>query len=72
MEHIAPYDTRDALGRERFHPFTPGQHLLYRINEKNPDWYTKYHPNLKLGYECCSAESISFHYLPVSVLKLFR
>jgi glycoprotein-N-acetylgalactosamine 3-beta-galactosyltransferase len=65
-EHIVPYDTRDPLGRERFHPFNPGNHLTYRIPPKNPDWYAKYNPNLKIGFECCSAESISFHYLPVS------
>jgi hypothetical protein len=27
---VVPYDTRDALGQERFHPFTPGHHLAYR------------------------------------------
>jgi len=27
--------------------------------------YAKYNPNLKLGYECCSTDSISFHYLKV-------
>lgn len=28
---ILPHDTRDKNDRERFHPFTPGQHLEYRI-----------------------------------------
>lgn len=62
-ENIVPYQTRDTNGRERFHPFNPGNHLQYRI-PKNPDWYAKYNPDLKIGYECCSSESISFHYLP--------
>jgi hypothetical protein len=34
---VLPYDTRDAAGRERFLPFTPQNHLSYRI-PKNPDW----------------------------------
>jgi hypothetical protein len=45
---ILPYDTRDPSQRERFHPFTPGQHLTYEI-PKTPDWYAKYNPELKLG-----------------------
>jgi glycoprotein-N-acetylgalactosamine 3-beta-galactosyltransferase len=66
--HITPYDTRDPLERERFHPFNPGLHLTYRIPPKNPDWYPKYNPNLKIGYDCCSSESISFHYVPAQLL----
>lgn len=27
QQGVVALDTRDALGRERFHPFTPGQHL---------------------------------------------
>lgn len=65
---ITPYQTRDALQRERFHPFNPGNHLTYRIPEKNPDWYAKYNPDLKLGYECCSEGSISFHYCPAQLM----
>ena len=36
---ISPLDTRDSLKRERFHPFTPGQHLEYRIPPNQQDWY---------------------------------
>jgi hypothetical protein len=64
---IKPYDTRDSQGRERFHPFSPGQHLEYRIPTK-PDWYAKYNPELKVGYECCSADSISFHYVKSDIM----
>eukprot|EP01036_Dinobryon_divergens_P028475 gene28475-37425_t len=66
-QQIVPYDTRDSQERERFHPFTPGQHLAYRI-PPNPDWYPKYNPHLKIGYDCCSDESISFHYVPATLL----
>ena len=65
---IEPYDTRDPQERERFHPFSPGQHLTYRI-PKNPDWYPQYNPYLKEGYDCCSPESISFHYCPEPLLR---
>mmetsp|Transcript_9694 Transcript_9694/g.16078 ORF Transcript_9694/g.16078 Transcript_9694/m.16078 type:complete len:955 (+) Transcript_9694:76-2940(+) len=61
QEHIFPFDTRDEFGRERFHPFQPANHLTYQI-PKNPDWYAKYNPELKVGLECCSANSVSFHY----------
>ena len=67
--NILPYDTRDPLERERFHPFTPGQHLDYRIPPGPGDWYPKYNPFLKEGFECCSLESISFHYVPGELLR---
>jgi hypothetical protein len=34
---------------ERFHPFTPGLQLTYRIPPNTPDWYAKYNPELKTG-----------------------
>mmetsp|Transcript_25138 Transcript_25138/g.25339 ORF Transcript_25138/g.25339 Transcript_25138/m.25339 type:complete len:691 (+) Transcript_25138:3-2075(+) len=67
--NILPYDTRDELKRERFHPFTPGQHLNYRIPPKHPDWYANYNPELKVGYECCSSQSISFHYCAADTMR---
>lgn len=70
--HIVPYQTRDPQDRERFHPFTPGMHLTYRI-PKNPDWYAKYNPYLKVGYDCCSEGSVSFHYVPEKLMyKLYN
>ena len=68
---IAKVSLCDGGCRERFHPFTPGQHLSYRI-PPNPDWYPKYNPHLKIGYDCCSDESISFHYVPVSFSFAFQ
>eukprot|EP01041_Mallomonas_annulata_P004115 gene4115-8174_t len=65
---IDPYDTRDSQKRERFHPFTPGHHLGYRI-PKNPDWYAQYNPELKTGFDCCSDRSISFHYCPADFVR---
>lgn len=66
---ILPIDTRDILDRERFHPFTPGQHLTYKIPvNRESDWYPKYNPWLKEGFDCCSVESISFHYVPAALM----
>lgn len=66
---LVAFDTRDSLGRERFHPFTPGQHLTYGVTHLDPnDWYVQYNPELKLGYECCSEESVSFHYVPYDLM----
>jgi len=66
--NVTAYDTRDPLGRERFLPFTPGAHLHYRI-PKNPDWYAKYSLELKTGYECCSIDAISFHYVKGDLMQ---
>ena len=54
--------TQDTHGRERFLPFNPGHHLNYRV-PPNPDWYAKYTFDLKEGYDCCSEEAISYHYV---------
>ena len=68
--NILPVDTRDTQERERFHPFTPGSHLTYRIPPPTVnDWYPKYNPFLKEGFDCCSTDSISFHYSPADVTR---
>lgn len=60
-------DTRDAKGRERFHPFAPGSHLHW--NPPGPgkarDWYEDYNKEwgLLLGKDCCAPDSVSFHYI---------
>ena len=72
---LLPYDTRDTQGRERFHPFSPGQHITYGLlpdgtpHLDSNDWYVKYNPELKLGKECCSSESVSFHYIGADLMK---
>ena len=65
---LLPQDTRDAEGRERFHPFAPAQHLSYRI-PRNPDWYAQYSIDLKVGYDCCSPQSVSFHYVDAPLMR---
>eukprot|EP01039_Chlorochromonas_danica_P004610 gene4609-5054_t len=58
-------------GRERFHPFSPGHRFDYRPPVHGEDWYVKYSGDrLKLNFECCSQESVSFHYLKVKALYL--
>ncbi|CAM9439717.1 unnamed protein product [Chrysoparadoxa australica] len=69
---VLPHDTRDALGRERFHPFTPGKHFSYRI----PyfaflgiyGWYPRYAIDLKEGPDCCAPDSVSFHYITADMM----
>ena len=58
---LLPTDTRDARGAERFHPFTPGQHLSYK-RDKN-DWYTKYSVDLLEGPAYFAPDSVAFHYV---------
>ena len=64
-EGVLPYDTRDEEGRERFLPFMAGHHYNYRPPKKNPmsDWYVRYSVDLKLGKDCCSQSSVTFHYI---------
>ena len=52
-----------------FRPFTIGQHMDYQIPKTNPDWYPKYNPWLKEGYDCCAPDSISFHYSPADTTR---
>ena len=69
-------DTRDSFGRERFHPFSPGQHLTWQPPSKGQrDWYANYNKEwgIKLGKDCCAPDSVSFHYLkkPAMVRHLY-
>ena len=59
-------DTRDGEGRERFHPFSPGAHISFKLGkDPNLKWYEKYNEEwgLKTGTDCCAPDSVSFHYL---------
>lgn len=74
---VHAYDTRDAKGRERFLPFTPGAHLTYKVqnmtklkrkHKKAPDWYHQYSIDLKPGFDCCSPQSIGYHFVPPALM----
>ncbi|KAL7549258.1 hypothetical protein ACHAWF_012522 [Thalassiosira exigua] len=60
-------DTRDAKGRERFHPFAPGSHLNWEPpgDDEEPDWYESYNKEWGIlrGKDCCAPDSVSFHYI---------
>jgi len=63
---IGVVDTRDMQGRERFHPFSPGNHYYWMPpGPGGKDWYEDYNvlwpPKLK--EECCAPDSVSFHYM---------
>ncbi|XP_019636264.1 PREDICTED: glycoprotein-N-acetylgalactosamine 3-beta-galactosyltransferase 1-like [Branchiostoma belcheri] len=58
---VRAMDTRDHLGRERFHPFDVSAHLQGAF----PEWFYRYSfYNVSKGLSCCSDYSISFHYVP--------
>jgi glycoprotein-N-acetylgalactosamine 3-beta-galactosyltransferase len=64
--NIGLVDTRDAEGRERFHPFSPGTHYTWQYPKPpQSDWYEDYNVEwpVKLGKECCAPDSVSFHYV---------
>jgi glycoprotein-N-acetylgalactosamine 3-beta-galactosyltransferase len=59
-------DTRDEMGRERFHPFSPGTHLYWQPPKPGgSDWYYDYNREwgVKLGKDCCAPDSVAFHYI---------
>lgn len=60
-------DTRDAKGRERFFPFSPGWHYNFR-SPGPPDQgafflYRMRRWKILEGKDCCAPDSISFHYI---------
>lgn len=65
---ITPIDTRnDADGRELFHPLSPYQAYRGKAGGNDvadaEDWYKNMAVTSKEGLECCSARSVSFHYI---------
>jgi glycoprotein-N-acetylgalactosamine 3-beta-galactosyltransferase len=62
---IYPWDTRDTLGRDRWHADQPRG--VYYTNPDDPEyWYVQYHHmigGVKWKDECCAPDSIAFHYI---------
>ncbi|XP_071966235.1 glycoprotein-N-acetylgalactosamine 3-beta-galactosyltransferase 1-like [Antedon mediterranea] len=65
-------DSRDELGQDRFHPFVPEHHLIPGSVQKG-FWYWKYifYPSTE-GLDCCSDNSISFHYISPQSMYLME
>ena len=58
----------DLLGRERFHPLKLRDHF----NGKLPQWIYEFSVNtVKIGENCCSDETISFHYNSIEEMYFF-
>jgi hypothetical protein len=58
----------DDYGRERFHPLSFPAHF----NGYIPEWLKTYSSNdIKIGDECCSDETISFHYTSAEQMEFF-
>lgn len=62
---VYPYNTRDELGRERFHLRTP--EALFNVDGTDESaWLYKVHRDvggIKGGADCCSPASITFHHI---------
>ncbi|ETV73602.1 hypothetical protein H257_11720 [Aphanomyces astaci] len=64
---VVPQDTRDGVGRERFHQYSPEQ-VYYWPNDTDvldrQNWHSD-HVGIgwKNGSECCAADSVTFHYV---------
>jgi glycoprotein-N-acetylgalactosamine 3-beta-galactosyltransferase len=66
--NVSMGNSLDEFGRERFHPLGLKTHL----NVKVPGWLFSYSSNVpKGGKECCSEESITFHYVSADEMISF-
>ena len=62
---VYPHNTRDELGRERFHLRSP--EALYNVDGSDKSsWLAKVHRDvggIKGGLDCCSPASVTFHHV---------
>jgi glycoprotein-N-acetylgalactosamine 3-beta-galactosyltransferase len=66
---IWPQNTRDQLGRERFHPENPD--FMYSMNDTYRRLWDDNHKatgGLSVGPECCSEQSIAFHHMQMQAM----
>ncbi|KAF4317690.1 hypothetical protein BBO99_00009302 [Phytophthora kernoviae] len=62
--NVYPWDTRDHLGRERWHAYSPG--LIFAPYDDPNSWYVQYHKyvgGIKSGFESAAPDSVAFHYI---------
>lgn len=71
---VPAVDSRDSLGRLRFHPFYVDYHL--GLNEKvfgKNYWFFEYiYEPIKYGFACCSDTPISFHYVEPNMMLTYE
>ncbi|KFB49838.1 AGAP012265-PA-like protein [Anopheles sinensis] len=62
--NVTAGDSRDELGRKRFLPFQPVDHLTGSVSDDPEYWYNLYSFYEPIyGKNCCSDLAISFHYI---------
>lgn len=70
--NVLAMDSRDPLGRGRFFPFVPEQHLISKQRDVN-FWYWNYiYYDTKDGLNCCSDSAISFHYVSPNMMYVLE
>ncbi|CDW56418.1 Fringe domain containing protein [Trichuris trichiura] len=60
---VDPSGSSDVYGRPRFFPLSPQFHLRQRVPDKNFWLFSFSQYPMKLGLNCCSDFTISFHYV---------
>ncbi len=74
IQQILPFNTSDRFNRHRFHLFEPGFLYTYiPLSDPLPEGYWQKYYDLelrgKVGVDCCSTNSISFHDITYHELK---